>query len=273
MKNILSIILVSCLYASVAFAQPGPKIYPSVYYTYGDYSNAITSNSISGYVPFTWNGFDYITVGYDNLNIDSTYWKYHQQFFLAAGSFNFYPFYLKLGYLHIKGDFEYKPYPGFDYSDFLNLYSAEVLYNVDFLYLGISFDYSNLIGYQALVIKHYGASLLWVINPKFSFELKPLYTSITDGRKLYAASLGLNYSPSKSLTLKLYGFGGERAYYYDEDLLTMFNQNETQKNLASFRVEYDIVNELTLIGNYQYTEFQNYIIRYYVGGLKLNLDL
>ena len=76
-----------------------------------------------------------------------------------------------------------------------------------------------------------------------------------------------------TLSLKLYGFGGERAYYYDEDLLTMFNQNETQKNLVSLRVEYDIVKELTLIGNYQYTEFQNYIIRYYVGGLKFDLDL
>jgi len=272
MRNILSILFVVCLYAGVAFAQPGPKIHPSVYYTYGDYSNAITSKSISGYVPFTWNGFDYITFGYDNLNVDSTFWKYRQQLFLAAGLFNFYPFYLKLGYLHIKGDFNFKSFP-IEYSDFLNLYGAEVLYNIDFFYLGISFDYSNLIGYRALVIKHYGASVLWIINPNLSLELKPLYTSITDGRKLYAASLALNYSPTKSLTLKLYGFAGERAYYYDEDLLTMFNQNETQKNLVSFRVEYDVVKELTLIGNYQYTEFQNYIIRYYVGGIKFNLSL
>jgi hypothetical protein len=272
MRNILSILLIVCLYVSVVFAQPGPKIHPSVYYTYGDYSNKTRSNSISGYVPFTWNGFDYITLGYDNLNINNTDWKYHQQLFLAAGSFNFYPFYLKFGYLHIKGDFDFKPFP-FEYSDFLNLYAAEVLYNINLLYLGISFDYSNLIGYQALVIKHYGASLNWIVNPKFSLELKPLYTSITDGRKLYAASLALNYSPTKSLTLKLYGFAGERAYYYDEDLLTMFNQNETQKNLVSFRVEYDIIKELILIGNYQYTEFQNYIIRYYVAGIKFNLSL
>ena len=135
--------------------------------------------------------------------------------------------------MHIKGNFDYKLFPGYDYSDFLNLYGAEVLYNINLFYLGLSFDYSNLIGYQALVIKHYGASILWLINPNFSLELKPLYTSITDGRKLYAALLALNYSPTKSLTLKLYGFGGERAYYYDEDLLTMFNQNETQKNLPS----------------------------------------
>lgn len=272
MKNLILIFFLSCLLSGVLFAQPSSKIYPSVYYTYGDYSNSKTSKSVSGYVPFTWNGFDYITLGYDNLNIDSTFWKYQQQLFLAAGLFNFYPFYIKLGYLHIKGDFNTKR-SRYKYSDFLNLYSAKVLYNIDFLYLGVSFDYSNLIGYQALVIKHYGASILWIISQNFSAELKPLYTSVTDGRKLYAASLAFNYSPSKSLTLKIFGFGGERTYYYDEDLLTMFNQNETQKFLTSFRIEYAIVKELTLIGNYQYTEFQDYTIRYYVGGLRLNLEL
>lgn len=272
MRNILSILFVVCLFVSIPFAQPGPKIHPSVYYTYGDYSDRTRSNSISGYVPFTWNGFDYITLGYDKLSFNNPELKYRQQLFLAAGSFNFYPFYLKVGYLHINGGLDFKPFPS-EYSDFLNLYGAEVLYNINLLYLGISFDYSNLIGFHELVIKHYSASLLWIINQKFSVELKPLYTSITDGRKLYASSLAVNYSPTKSLTLKLYGFAGERAYYYDEDLLTMFNQNETQKNLVSFRIEYDVVKELTLIGNYQYTEFQNYIIHYFVGGIKFNLDL
>jgi hypothetical protein len=271
MKKGLTAIFITGLLVSNVFSQPGAKISPSAYYTYGNYTNKTSSKSISGYVPFTWNGFDHIVVGYDKLKINNPNWKYDQQLFLASGTFNFYPFYLKLGYLHIKGDFDYKPFP-FEYSDFLNLYGAEILYNTDLLYLGISFDYSNLIGYQALVIKHYGASLFWIISPNFSLELKPLYTSVTDGRELFAASLGLNYSPTQSLTLKLYGFGGERAYFYDEDLLTMFNQNETQKYLASFRVEYDIVKELTLIGNYQYTEFQNYIIRYYVGGLKFNFN-
>ena len=277
--KISAAIIIAGLIISNSFAQPGPKIFPSAYYTYGNYTDSASSNSVSAYVPFTWNGFDYLTLGYENINIDSTLWKYHQQLFLAAGSFNFYPFYLKLGYLHIKGDFDYKPeLPDSlnnlkHYNDFLNLYSAKVLLNINLVYLGLSFDYSNLIGYRALVIKHYGASLLWIINPNLSLELKPLYTTITDGRKLYAASFGLNYSPAQSLTLKLYGFAGERAYFYDEDLLTMFNQNETQKNLASFRIEYDIIKELTLIGIYEYTEFQNYIIRYYVGGIKFNLPL
>ena len=84
------------------------------------------------------------------------------------------------------------------------------------------------------MIKHYGVSVNWIVNPKFSLELNPLYTSIIDGRKLYTASLTLNYHTTKSLVLKLYGFTGEHSYYYDEDLLTMFNRNETQNNLDSF---------------------------------------
>ena len=53
----------------------------------------------------------------------------------------------------------------------------------------------------------------------------------------------------------------------------MFNQNEAKKKISAIRVEYNIIDELTLIGMYEYTEYQNYIIRYYVGGVKFNLDL
>ena len=272
MKKTILLLFLAVLFTSGTFAQPVPMIYPSAYYTYGNYTDGTTSNSFSAYVPFTWNGFDYLTLGYDNLNIDNPDWSYHQQLFLASGALNFYPFYLKLGYLHIKGDFDFKPFP-FEYSDFLNLYGTELLLNVNLFYFGLSFDYSNLIGNQALVIKHYGASLLWILNPDLSFEVKPIYTSVTDGRQLFSTSLNINYSPVKQLLIKLYGFAGERAYYYDEDLLTMFNQNETQKNLVTLRLEYNIIDRLTFIGSYEYTEFQNYIIRYYVGGIKFNLQL
>ena len=272
MKKTIAILILALTFSSNSFSQSSFKIYPSAYYTYGDYTDGTISNSFSGYVPFTWNGFDYITLGFDNLNIDNPLWKYQQQMLLAGGTFNFYPFYLKPGYTYIKGDFDYKPFT-YKYSDFLNLYSIEALYNKDLFYFGLAFDYSNLTGYQVLVIKHYGGSILWIPKPEVSIEIKPVYTSVTDGRRLYSASISLTYLPVKFLLLKLYGSIGERAYYYDEDLLTMFNQNETQKNLVTFRVEYDILDKLTLVGVYEYTEFESYIIRYYVLGLKANLFL
>lgn len=267
-----AIFLITGLLASGTFAQLGPTVYPAFYYTNGNYSNATTSNSGSFYMPFTWNGFDYITIGYDNLSIDNQLWEYKQQMYLASGLLNFYPFYFKPGYLHIDGKFDYKPSP-FTYCDNLNLYSAELLFNIDLFYLGLSFDYSKLSGNEKLVTKHYGSSLLWIVSPEFSIELKPLYTTVTDGRKLFSSSLNMNYQITDKLLFKLNSFFGERAYFYDEDLLIMFNQNETQKNLVSFRVEYEVSKEFELTGSYQYTEFNLYTIKYLVAGIKFKFNL
>lgn len=263
------LLIIALFIVSINFAQADFSFFPSVYYTYGSYTDERTSNSIALYMPFTWNGFDYVTVGYDNLNINNPSWKYHQQLFLASSSINYFPLYLKVGYLHIKGSFNYNPNI-YHYNDFQNLFSVKVLLNESLLYFGLSFDYSNLIGYRALSIKHYGGSFQWLITPEIFLELKPVFTSVTDGRKLFSSSFNLNYSHNKYLLLKLFGFIGKRAYYFDEDLLTMFNQNETQKNLAGLRAEYNLIDELTLVSAFEYTKFEDFTIRYFVAGLKYN---
>jgi len=272
MKITIRVLFLFFIFSQIAFAQGEVKIFPSAYYTYGNYTDNSSSKSYSAYIPFTWNSFDYITLGYDHLNITNPDWKYRQHMLTAAATLNFYPVYLKLSYSYIKGGLGNNS-GGYDYRDKLNLYSAKVLYNLDLFYFGLLFDYTNMNNGNTLEIKHFGASVLWIIDPVFSAEIKPIYTITSDNRDLLSVKMGLNYSPANPLLIKIFGFVGEQAFSYNEDLLTFFNQVETQKNLGVIRAEYDFIPEITLVGSLEYTEFENYIIRYYVAGLKFNITL
>jgi hypothetical protein len=59
---------------------------------------------------------------------------------------------------------------------------------------------------------------------------------------------------------------GKRAYYFDPDLLTIFNQDETQESLWTVRTEYTIGGVATLIGSYQSTGFTGYTVKYPASG-------
>lgn len=101
MKNFL--ILFFCL-AGIVFSQ-NKSITPSYYYTSGKYSTGIQSVSNSGFLKFNLNYNDYLIGAYDNITINTYYWNYKQQMYLAGGLKNFYPFYFKLNYAYITGRF------------------------------------------------------------------------------------------------------------------------------------------------------------------------
>ena len=64
---------------------------------------------------------------------------------------------------------------------------------------------------------------------------------------------------------------GKRAYYFDENLLTIFNQDETQKKIYSAKVELNLTKQFILPIVFQYSEFQTYNIKYFTAGIKLKL--
>ena len=60
---------------------------------------------------------------------------------------------------------------------------------------------------------------------------------------------------------------GERAYFYDEDLLVIFNQDETQKKLFLGKLELNLSKNLSLPFIYQYSDFETYKIDYASAGI------
>lgn len=268
-KKIYQIVFYFVLTTSYLYAQAGSSsVNPSVYYTRGNYSNGNTSDSYSAYASIQLGYSDFIFLGTDNLLINNPAWKYDQKTIVIGGIKNLYPLYLKLNYAHIKGEFDYKPFP-YKYSDYINLYNAGFLYNVDLFYLGASVTYLNLIGFKAVESQQYELNIGWVISPGLSLFLKPNFSSVSDNRKLYSAGAKLTYLPVSSLIISLGGFIGSRAYYFNSDLLTIYNQNDTQKMGGDIRAEYWISEKLKVIGSYQYLKFDQFRINYFVGGIYL----
>jgi hypothetical protein len=271
MKNIVIIIL---FLSSVLWAD-STLVSPSFYFTYGNYSSKDLSKSYAFYNTSGITKNYSLTVHYDNLLITGTDWNYLQQTFLAGNYFNFFPFGIKLTYAHLKGDYSYTPYP-IKYSDFTNLYNLDLFYYKNLYYLGLSFTYLdakgilNITGLTQQKVSQLTLRLEKIVFNELFVSIKPNYSQISDGRKLFSLFGKFHYLLSSQLLLKAGGMIGKRAYYFDSDLLTIYNQDYTQTSLYFGQFEYSVSSSIKLISSYQHTKFQNYSINYFILGIKSN---
>ena len=265
MKNFTIKIFVVMVFLSISVSGQ-TKFTPSFYYTYGDYSNQNYSNSFAGYATLAIKNSDFITAAFEQLKINNDEWVYNQTMLTAGYTKTIFPFYLKLNYSHVMGGFEYSRIP-FSPTDFLNVYNAGLIYNYYLFYFGGSFIYQDVNNLKPVVAKQFKFNIDWIASSKITFSISPLYTTVTDGRSLTSVYGKLKYTPLKLITITLGAMTGKRAYYFDENLLTIFNQDETQKKLYSARVEFNLTEQFKLPIVVQYSEFETYDIKYFTAGI------
>lgn len=242
---------------------------PSLYYTYGNYTNNNYSSGISGYGSVRFNDFDYLIIGYDNLQIFNNDWDFDQNMIALNAVKNLYPFYVSAAYAYINGKFSYKPFT-YNYRDRTHLLNAGLLYNMDLIFLGAGFTFMDLNGYKSVTAKQYYLKFHWQLSPSTLLKVIPLYSTINDGRKLYSASLGIDHKLFSNMDVMISMSIGERAYYFNPDLLTVFNQDETQKFNLSAKFSYKL-GSLTVIPNFILSKFESYNIKYFSLGLQITL--
>jgi hypothetical protein len=246
---------------------------PSAYYTHGNYSNKAYSNAATFYNTLQLKQNLFLLNSYNNLKIINPQWDYKQQNFIAGINYYFFPYFLRLNYAHIKGDYMAKILFDEDYSDFTNVYNLDLYLYSDMNYAGAAFTFLNLTGFNTLQIYQLTLRYERIISNDWYFAIRPNYTSATDGRSMFSTSIRLHYALTPHIILKTGGFAGERAYYFDSDLLTVFNQYETQKHQYFFQADYFPVYNFGLIFLYQNTKFETYSINYFSIGTKINLLL
>lgn len=242
------------------------SVTPSAYVTYGDYNNSNSSLSLAGYANLEVNYFDYLNFGFDRLLIDNPEWKYTQHTLVAGIIKNYYPFYLSLNYLYLSGKLNWKS-PVYSYSDNLHYIGAGINYNYNLFYFGGSFHWMNLEGYKSVVNRQYELSAAYLATSKLTIILNPMYSDLTDGRKLWSVGGELIYNPFNKFGITISGFIGERAYYFNNRLLVIFNQDETQKNLVGLKAAYSFHKSVKATIGMQHTEFGSYSINYFIFGI------
>lgn len=254
----------------------------SFYYTHGAYSEGRKSNSFAFYNTVGITNNMYLIAHYDYLPIKSNDWEYLQQTFLGGIIANIFPFFLKFNYAHYKGKFNYLPIPD-EYSDYTNLYSADLFHFTDGYYFGAAFNHLNMIGeaYDDFGFKGFSKKAVnqltlrveKILSYDIFLSVKPSYTKVSDGRELYSVALKMHYLLLPDVLIKLGGFAGERAYYFDSDLLTIFNQDPTQKYQVFAQADFSITDELKFIAAYQHTKFTLFEINYFIAGIRTSLFL
>ena len=274
MNKIIAFISFSIIsISSFSYAQYNKSILsPSGYYTYGNYSNGNYSNEYSVFTSVYQNLNDRITAGYDNLLINNSEWNYKQQTFLIGGMKTLYPFYLKLNYAFVKGNFNFSPFP-YNYVDKTNLVNLHALYNTNNTYIGVSYTYLNLNGIKDLKSSQFNFTFDWIINHQLSLSIYPDYNTITDGRNLSSVSGRISYSPTEWIKIIAGGFVGQRAYYFNPTFLTLLNQDDTQTGAYNLKAEFYFIKPVKIIAGYQSLQFENYKIGYWTAGLKFNFGL
>jgi hypothetical protein len=140
--------------------------------------------------------------------------------------------------------------------------------NWDLFYFGLHGTYVTGTGYKNVQSVQMGFRTDWLMSPSLSLSIDPMYSYVSDGRRLFSLGGDVTVMPITSLKLQLSGFLGKRAYYFNPELLTIYNQDQTQSFLVSGRVEYALWGPLTLVGAYQSTTFTGYKIQYATVGLK-----
>ena len=256
------------LLAVNAYSQLGnSSIAPSVYYTNGKYSNTMSSIGVDAFSVIGIKSGDYFLGGFSTMNIDSSLWKYDQTMFVVGVIGNYYPFYFKANYGFIKGTYNRKDVV-YSYDDKTNIFNGTVMYNLDLFYFSFHNAFVNTVGYKNVQSFQTGLRTDWLFLPAVSFSLDPVYSQISDGRKLFSIGGEITLLPFSSLKIQASGFVGKRAYFFNSELLTIFNQDETQNSLIGGRVEYGIWGPITIIASYQSTKFSGYSITYSTIGLK-----
>lgn len=283
MKKTLLITVALLIFTFSAYGQEVLSVTPSYYFSYGDYSNGTLARAHSLYTTVNLGNSIFPTIGYENqlLNrnvtdlatgLDSS-WKYRQQNFVGGLLFSDYPNYVKVYYAHLKGVMTDKWNPS--YSDYTNIYTIDYSDYNEGLSLGVSTTYLNAIGNLNANLLHHQqtiqgtARIEYTVSDNVFLSVKPSYFySMIDKRKLWSASIKAQYLLDERMLLKAGGIVGKRAYYFDSDLLTVFNQDDTQKQCAFVSTEVFPGDGFTLTAAFLYSEFTDYHINYYVVGVR-----
>jgi len=269
MKYPLIILLLFTFTVIAQSAETKNYISGSLYYTGSTASHDRSSGAVSGYLSATIGTYHYLTAGYDNVNIEQTDWKYKQKMYIAGGGLSLYPFYIKGHFGKINGNFTGTSYE-FNYKDKTNLYNLDFMLYTDYLLYRASFVLEEVTENINLTVRQYGVGAERYFGTHFYLSLIGYLSDLSDNRELYSLKTKLSYFPSTSLTLSFETFFGQRAFFFNPDLLTIYNLGPTQKNLYSLRVDY-FLGGLTFVANFQYTDFEEHAARYYVAGIKYTL--
>jgi len=242
------------------------QVRPSAFATWGNYSDSRTSFERAAYVSAAHSGW-LVSTGYGDLKIDHEEWTYHQTQWTAGVLYARSSWSARAYYSRVRGDFDATAYV-YRYTDHGYLWNGEATYSLGHYGFGYSFTGFRGKGYWDRTSAQHTARIEWIPHPSLFLSVRPSYVRINDGRRLESIMIRVHDQPAQFLVLKFGGMIGRRAYAFDNDLFTFFNQDETQRGLIFTQADLLLSRRFTAAVEYILTSFDGYDITYMVMGLK-----
>jgi hypothetical protein len=269
----MKILVFILMYSFFVYAQDSyTLINLSPFYTYGKYSNGVYSNSKAIYSSVNLSGDLIITSGYNYISLNNNLWNYKQNSIYLSSIIKQSHLYLKFAGVFVNANY-------YDYlNDLLNYQdknfslTTELVYELDFNYLGLAYNYFNSIkGLDSLTASNISLRYDTFLNYFTYLSLRPNLYIENSGKKFLSISSKLVHWFSSDLRGNLSLTIGNRRYYFDNDLLIFYNQYDIQKLVAGIGIEFYLLKEIMISTGYQYTKFENFSINYYFIGMRTSL--
>lgn len=254
---------------SFLYSQSSFFIQPSAYFTYGKYSDKTISNQYSLYLGGSFGQTNFLVAGYDRITLNNELWNYIQNNYSFGAHYWMIDWKLKmkLDFLSIKGqykdDYLIKPLTDNSY-----LISPELIYGIYPIYYGIGYSFFSQKGNNKINASQLYLRTDYYPNYKILISLIPSLHFVSDKTKYLSLQTSITYFPIYELSINSTFTFGSRKFYYNPDLMILFNQLETQKGNYSLRVNYNFYKNLVGSLIYQKSKFTNYEIDYFVIGLR-----
>jgi len=270
----MKVIYFLVLSASFLFAQETfNTVSLSPFYTIGKYSNKTLSESKAVYGSINLNQDFILSTGIDVISLNQEQWKYDQNSFFLSGIKVFTPFYLKFASSYIKGRYSEKQNDLYNYTDENLSLTPELVYKFNWNYVGIAYNYFKASkGFQILKAQSLTLRFDTFLDFFTYLSIRPNLYIENSSKKFFSVSTKLTRWITSDFVVSGTLVAGKRRYYFDNDLLTIYNQYDLQKIVAGFNLDYSLIDEVTISGGYQYTKFENYEINYVFLGLRTKLS-
>lgn len=257
---------------SLIFAQSKIAIIPSGYFTYGNYSDNTKSNQLSLFLSTSPNSIDYFVFGYDDISLKNDLWNYTQKNYSAGIHYWFldYKLKFKIDAILLDGDYNDNYISNPNYLSGV-LISPEIIKGIYPFYFGggyAVFDQSKnqkFTSHQIYLRTDYYPHYKLLISALASLNFS------SKDNKLISLQTTLSYFYNYELTFASSFTIGSRRFFYNPDLMVLFNQLETQTSNYSARVDYNFYKNFTATLVYQHSKFSSYSIDYYVFGIKTSI--
>ncbi|MCS7053158.1 MAG: hypothetical protein NZM09_05435 [Ignavibacterium sp.] len=241
----------------------------SPFYTHGKYSNEIDSDSKALYGTLNLDGDLISTFGIDLISLKHNNWDYKQNTYYLSFTKKISDYYVKISGALCKGDYLDNKFSFLNYQDKNFSFTTEFIYKYNWQYYGVGFNYFNSSkGWQIVESGNLTLRYEAFLDYYNYLSVRPNIYLENKGKKLISISskfihwFNSDFLANISLTI------GKRKYYFDNDLLTIYNQYETQKFVFGVALNYSLFNYLTISSGYQHKKFEEYNVNYFFLGFR-----